>query len=82
MHNICCGGSGADIRPGSGMYGGVNTAIRLEWVGAAAQIGFVAAEVTTEEMIIQYIDTELAVMKEVHIPRRSAAEKLLAHTNS
>ncbi len=47
VYHFCCGASGADIRPGTGLHHGVANHIeRLDWVGTANDYGFVSVEVT------------------------------------
>jgi len=67
VHNFCVGASGAEIRHGTGMHEGWDHSIHLDWVGKAKQIGFVAVEVSYEQMIVKFVGIDCQVVKQVEI---------------
>jgi tartrate-resistant acid phosphatase type 5 len=69
VHNFCVGASGAEIRPGTGMHEGWDHSVHLDWVGKAKQIGFVAVEITYEQMIVKFVGIDCQIMKQVEIDK-------------
>lgn len=69
IHHFCCGASGADMRPGSGLYRGRDDLETLEWVGRNDQVGFVVVDLTATEMWVRFLGRELEVFKEVRLQK-------------
>lgn len=65
VHHFCCGATGADVRPGTGLHKGLNTEIQLDWVGKAEEIGFVAVELSYNKMVTRFIDINGVLLREV-----------------
>lgn len=70
IHNFICGASGAEQRGGTGLYGGRSDNETIDWVGGADDIGFVAAEVGAERMVVRFIGEDLRVLKEVTVHKQ------------
>lgn len=71
IHHFCCGSSGADQRPDTGLYLGPNQFEKIDWIGSPQQVGFVAVEMTADQMITRFIDVNLHVIKEVVAHRKN-----------
>ncbi len=55
IHHFCCGASGADIRPGTGLHRGIaNHVERLDWVGTNTDYGFLSVEVTWDRCVVKF----------------------------
>jgi hypothetical protein len=74
ISHYVCGASGAEIRPGSGLYGGVQQSASIDWVATAAEYGFVVVTVTKDAIVTKFVNSDCAVIKEdTHL--RTEADK-------
>jgi len=69
IHNVGCGASGGDARPGQGFYQGRQHEHELDWVGKGNDYGFVVIEVFPMELIIRFVDIQLIILKEIVISK-------------
>ena len=68
IHHVGCGATGGDMdheRRG-GFYGGISDQISLDWVGDPMTLGFVSIDITYTHMNIQYLDTQLNILKDIY----------------
>jgi hypothetical protein len=70
-----CGASGAEIRPRSGLYGGVNSRTDIDWVATAADYGFVAVEVTKSSITTRFVSGDGKIIKEDVVVKNQEGEQ-------
>lgn len=69
VHNFICGASGSDQREGSGFVGGINSDVQLDWVGGPNDVGFVAVNLTRDQMQVDFVGLEGEIYKQVIVTK-------------
>lgn len=64
VEHYCCGASGADIRPGHGLYRGKDEDTSIDWVAKGSDYGFVVVELRPTTMTTRFVSHNGSTLRE------------------
>ena len=67
IYHFGCAGAGSEVREVTGLYGGMDPNIKLDWVGKDTSAGFIAVDVSREVLNVRYVTIEGDIIREVNV---------------